>query len=156
MTQDILKRHDQYKVPVNPVAIAIGEGLKVYRARFKDESVAGIISRDGHGNPAIYVKSSDPPVRKRYTVAHELGHFFLHSDIEKFVDSRSNLYRHNGIDGEDRLREVQANLFAVSLLMPSELLRLARAECDDENILASQFEVSRVAMKIRLASLDLL
>ena len=61
--------------------------------------------------------------RKRYVLAHELGHILLHADKEaSFTDDDSTL------DGyKNGAQEKEANDFAAELLMPSELFK---ASCE--------------------------
>ena len=61
------------------------------------------------------------PQRKRFVLAHELGHILLHGGIEAtFSDDYSTLdgYKHGP-------QEVEANDFASALLMPPELFKAA-------------------------------
>lgn len=90
--------------------------------------------------------------RDRFTVAHELGHFFLHFlyfGPELGVEARFNR------GGKDRL-ETEANLFAASLLMPEDKFKDVWAESDGEAIrVAEWFEVSVLAAEIRAKVLGL-
>jgi Zn-dependent peptidase ImmA (M78 family) len=46
--------------------------------------VAGKIVRVDAGSPSgysIYINSSDPPRRQRFTLAHEIDHFVRHRDL---------------------------------------------------------------------------
>jgi Zn-dependent peptidase ImmA (M78 family) len=101
-----------------------------------------------NGHPTIEYNVTDPLVRRRFTVAHELGHYILghqHAprDTSDFSRSRSPI-------------EVQANQFAAELLMPAQVVRTmalsGRATVDQ---LAETFAVSRQAMEYRLANLSL-
>ena len=65
------------------------------------------------------------PNRRRFTIAHELGHWYLHQSGQQ-----SLFCRHGSVDedpGADRPElpeiEVEANWFAASLLMPAEMVR---------------------------------
>jgi len=56
--------------------------------------------------------------RRRFTFAHELGHFMCHRELQdKFEDSEESLN-----DFRDEI-ETEANIFASWLLMPANLLR---------------------------------
>lgn len=89
----------------------------------------------------IYLPQYTSALRDRFTIAHELGHYFLHSEQGEgpIVAYRS---------GSTRI-EWEANWFAAALLMPrkefSESVNLGY------NIarLASQFGVSQEAAKVR-------
>ena len=92
--------------------------------------------------------------RRRFTVAHEVGHWVLHAQRSPASDSLfcrpHDLHRTDQLEGE-------ANAFAASMLMPEPLLRPAAGACGC-NIahLAQSFDVSAPAMKLRLLQLDLL
>jgi Zn-dependent peptidase ImmA (M78 family) len=116
----------------------------------------------------IAVNPNDPEVRRRFTIAHELGHFILHrknsaSSEQLFID-RDFLVKYrssNKYTPADYEQEQQANAFAAALLMPEEFVyaELAKIDYDDLseieliNALAEVFEVSPTAMTYRLANL---
>lgn len=106
--------------------------------------------------------------RRRFTIAHELGHFCLHILPNKkdgmFVDTEENFSRNAYWD----IKELQANKFAANLLMPVWLIRNKGLEVIKEfedkykepptidifiDIMAKVFKVSRQAMKYRLINL---
>ena len=124
----------------------------------------------------IFIEEKDHPNRKRFTFAHELGHYFLHkSDLKSgawyFLDTEESfsLFRatcptqYQEIDVEEiekkkeKIREAEANYFAAEFLMPKDLVEKAYHELN-YNIkeLASFFRVSEQAMTFRLIHLSLL
>ena len=111
------------------------------------------------------VNKNHHPNRQRFTIAHELGHFFLHRQNSNiFVDDEPVvLFRdHTAAEGTKN-QEIEANAFAASLLMPESIIREQLAQqpidaFDDTSMkqLAAQFGVSVRAMIIRLTKLQLL
>ncbi len=102
----------------------------------------------------IWVRRDESASRRRFTVAHEIGHHFLHSD------GAAVLCRPVDVEaaGDDvRALERQANRFAAELLMPEPLVR-AQADRDgaDPIALAARFGVSDIAMGYRLVNLGYL
>jgi Zn-dependent peptidase ImmA (M78 family) len=91
---------------------------------------------------AIWVRVSDAPVRRRFTIAHELGHILLHDLGVAFRDDT--------FTGDSR--ETQANQFAAQLLMPSWMLAGAELQAPVP-ALARRYNVSDQAMKFRIANL---
>lgn len=103
------------------------------------------------------------PGRRRFTIAHELGHWQLH------VNAGDGVFYDRGCDisdvsapasaGDKGLgrREAEANEFARELLMP-ELLMREQATATGCNLaaLSERFGVSRPAMILRLRLLRLL
>ena len=66
------------------------------------------------GDFIIYLPQMTSSRRDRFTIAHELGHYFLHYLHAKREDPAS-FGR-----GDRNLVETQANVFASSLLMPAK------------------------------------
>lgn len=123
--------------------------------------LSGILFSDTR---TIWVDRSEAarsPGRRRFTIAHEVGHWVLHVDSETVGSEtmRSSFCRSEDLTTEPNLGnpEAEANLFAATLLMPFDLLR-AEADRVRFNIplLAKRFDVSVPAMRLRLMSLDLL
>jgi len=77
-------------------------------------------------NSRIGYNSFESEVRQRFTLAHELGHFILHSDNKDdylFVDNAKVMFRTNKTSNQDYRREREANIFAASILMPQSLIK---------------------------------
>lgn len=108
----------------------------------------------------LFVNATHPLTRKRFTIAHEIGHFVLHADlIGKGVDddtayrrTNSELYNCAKIGKRE---ESQANQFAAELLMPKRLIVEQVRSGGTKNTLSEMFEVSPQAMEIRLEQLRL-
>ncbi len=103
-------------------------------------------------NGCIFVEAGDPLVRRRFSAAHELGHYLLHFrpllDItekdQEYLELKEVLYRNRTDDPQDMTSgrverplhhllgkhlppeermEYEANQFATELLMPEEIVR---------------------------------
>ena len=105
----------------------------------------------------ILVDKNKPRNRQYFTIAHELGHYFLHDEQlrEKslIVDSDPILYRFD--NGLSNTEEAEANFFAGSLLMPKDRVRLVWKKTKSIERCADFFEVSLSAMSVRLEVLKL-
>lgn len=158
--RDVLRHHGLESVPINPVTLAKRLGMAVNNAKFSDETMVGMIAKRGD-DVTILVNQGDPPYRKRFTIAHELGHHFLHllQDGE-FIDGEANLFRSPKGDQATwtpaQRREYQANMFAAALLMPEDLLRSEWEDTQSVDELARRFNVSVAAMGYRLNQMGLL
>jgi hypothetical protein len=87
--------------------------------------------------------------RRRFTIAHEIGHFVLHQEP-------SRPERGGAVDEVGRREEREADAFAAELLMPEHLVREAvREHGPDVARLADRFAVSRKTMQARLRHLGL-
>ncbi len=170
---NVLQEHGQQSIPTDPVRLANEVGIKVNNAVFSSDAIAGMITKKGD-SITLLVKQNDPPQRKRFTIAHELGHHFLHllsGDEVGFVDEEDPqmvLFREDpgtlqeqddiGDDSEEKRRkrqESQANMFAAALLMPEQAVRYFYEITPDPADLARQFNVSTAALKSRLRQLGL-
>lgn len=102
------------------------------------------------------------PRRRRFTIAHEVGHWRLHVRAgAALVFDRPEDIAEIRAPGGDRSklarREAEANAFARELLMPEQLVREQAAETGcNLPALAERFEVSVPAMRLRLRLLGLL
>lgn len=100
---------------------------------------------------AVFFNRTATPERRRFTIAHELGHFVLHRDRNsKFNCAPGSVY-----SGSEKLAvmEREANVFASNLLMPGDLfgqaIRDAHIDLNFLSDLATQFDVSFEALCIR-------
>jgi len=111
------------------------------------------------------------PTRERFTIAHELGHLFLHiapNNINaEFKDTEENLTRNNYWN----LQEYEANNFAARLLMPKDLIIKYAKQLYEQykeqfktlptkeefiKMLAEVFNVSKTAMEYRLKNMGII
>lgn len=155
--------------PINVESIAINLNIAVVQQPFENNVISGLLYRDGH-NVVIGVNSSHPPTRKRFTIAHEIGHFTMHDGNKLHVDNDENFrvnFRLTDNTNNQDTQEIEANAFAAALLMPEDLIKKAISELEynidlssdhDEHIdnLAKLFEVSKQALLIRLGKLGLM
>ena len=155
ISEEILNKLNIKNIPVQVEEIASKLQIKISRAPSKDFSGL-LIRKDGHA--LIGVNDNEAPVRQRFTIAHELGHFLLHPRKDTFVD-----YRDNKKDIMRTAVEKQANMFAAALLMPRTLLEkdfraLIKKGFGEAELmfLADKYQVSEDAMKFRLLNLNFL
>ncbi len=159
ITRSLLTKYRVKAAPVPVNAIAEGEGASIAVKHFNNE-VSGLLLRT-ETSAIIAVEKSQAPTRKRFTVAHELGHLLLHQGRELRVDTkfRVNLRSPESSTAED-VEEIEANAFAAALLMPEILLRedlsdfvLDIDDAEQVQCLAKRYEVSAQAMTLRLVNL---
>ena len=151
-------------VPVDVFAIAKEKNINVVPADGLPDEISGFFKRYGKsdGRPVIVLNNSHSDTRKRFTLAHELGHFVLHSDPLDVVTEKIHFRMSSGASFD--VNEVAANAFAAELLMPmnvvgQELKTLfpegfSLAQIDQAaSTLAPKFDVSQDAMRYRIMSL---
>jgi hypothetical protein len=142
----------QSHAPVDVVAIAAELGINVWETKSFPDSISGKIFKDplngGKSGFSILVNANHSLTRKRFTIAHEIGHFVWHRhrlESGEVVDDA--MYR-SGVTAKE---ETEANRFAADLLMPFPLIRsLMAAGIKSPEQLATKLQVSLAAMRIRL------
>lgn len=145
----ILERHWGYQFPVDVFHIAQNMDIRLEAINEENSSLAGEFFFDDEGIPVCRIRESDRMTRKRFTLAHEIGHYVLgHGPAFRDSDLVFDTFNYD-------MREVEANIFAAELLMPEKAVEYL---IEEENIyspaeLASIFDVSLQAMNIRLRNL---
>lgn len=85
-----------------------------------DDLCDGTIQKKGNDSFSIIISPFQNEQRKAFTIAHELGHLFLHmgfmTDRECWLTQDQTVYRRFGTTEQ----EYQANEFAAALLMPEK------------------------------------
>ncbi len=120
-------------------------GLKIVEFDFHDD-ISGVLKPEHN---VIGVNKKHHPVRRRFSVAHELGHFLLgHRIDQEIIDD----------DFDKPLPpEQEANAFAAALLMPADFVKKSVSKSGlDLDELSKIYEVSKQAMTIRLLALNLI
>jgi hypothetical protein len=149
----VLSQYWDGYLPVNVEAIAASMGIGVQFVPMGEAS--GEIHLE-NGHPVILVNQADAPVRQRFTIAHELGHYalgHLREDGQRlFRDDRS----HYSMSAPWLERD--ANRFAASILMPAEAVRyvIQNGHATTLPALTELFGVSRAAMQFRAENLGIL
>lgn len=148
--QQLLETH-QTTYPVQLGAIAKALGIKILSSTLRSD-ISGEI-RETNGEVTIKVNRHDAKTRQRFTVAHELAHYFLHRDLLKDGIVDDVLYR----SSHSTSIEQEANRLAADILMPIHLLNKLVLQCNHEKetsrkieYLAQELNVSITALKIRL------
>lgn len=148
--------------PVDVDFLAKAKRIRVERTNL-GEDCSGILVRKG-GRAVIGVNWTDPPVRQRFTMAHEIAHHELHGG-ETYVDRGNYIvqFRDASSGSGTKTEEREANQFAAALLMPAPWVRQAFLQqpfdlTDDDGLrsLAERFQVSTQAVSYRLGNLGLL
>lgn len=88
------------------------------------ETVSALIVEDGQRTYAA-VNSREHLHRQRFSLAHELGHYFLHRQAPAFEEpiTIDNPPEEEWQEGSKDPAEAEADMFAGELLVPSEMLK---------------------------------
>ena len=117
-----------------------------------DESISGFLVRS-NGQHAIFLNKKEPMNRKRFTIAHEIGHLKLNHLSNEEI---STIFRDSATSEGIHEKEVTANAFAAELLMPEDLVRYAYNLLNSISKIARAFGVSEVAVRNRLKNLGVI
>lgn len=132
--------------PINLERVAESLGYESLGFEGKSDISGGI----RYSSRKIFVNSTDPIVRQRFTLAHEIGHAVLHKGVDE-VDYRRE------IDFPQSDKEREANLFAAELLMPTDdFAKVWATRGGNLTRVAHYFGVSQEAAKIQARTLNLL
>lgn len=148
--------------PRNIIEVCEKLDIKVQETSSFPMDVSGIIHKK-NGNFYILINSNQSAGRKSFTIAHELGHFYLHKDrLEsgeeivsgaKGIDLESPVLARQDItaqsSSEYRKMESEANQFAASALMPENEFLKQCMKLDSIDDVARYFGVSISAAAIR-------
>lgn len=157
---ELFQRHsDLVVLPIDVRAISNRLGIRIVEQSLEDHLDAAAIKNQGQ--MTILLNNSRSSTRKRFSIAHELGHLLLHTDplsVDVTIYNRDP----RSATGSD-LKEIEANFFAASLLMPEPIVRRClndqAIECPSEEdilMLSRRFQVSSHSMTIRLQTLGIL
>ena len=134
------------------MALAQDLGIKVMAKPASAQGVSGMLLRTGNAFGITYATHIDSIGFQNFSVAHELGHYFLPGHIDA-VFSNGNVHEsHAGFASGDRY-EMEADHFAATLLMPRDLFIHAMHSAGDGlpaiERLAEQCHTSLTATAIR-------
>ncbi|MBL0725879.1 MAG: ImmA/IrrE family metallo-endopeptidase [Alphaproteobacteria bacterium] len=111
----LLNSHLYHEPPINSIDIANGLGINVFKGTLPN-SISGLLDYE---NKRIIINKQDPIDKQNFTIAHEIGHFILHS---KWVKSKNGniILKLNSFN--DNQQELEADTFAANLLVPCKML----------------------------------
>jgi Zn-dependent peptidase ImmA (M78 family) len=160
---EILGFYNLYRLDLDSLCRHLG--ISLLEGEYEDENVSGALTKnDGY---TIVINSNHSLPRKRFTIAHELGHYYAienGSEIAKeFMEQNGNLIKDylvvnrsdkSEIDENNYQVERQANMIGASILMPDEMVKSLVNENLDIPEMAIKFGVSESAMSYRLKILN--
>lgn len=145
------------EAPVDLNMVARRLGIEVHDREFVEE-IDGLYLRLPGAPPVIAINNSyvKPLVRRRFTLAHEIGHHLLGHRVPR--DSRLVIF--DTAQTRRTVVERACDRFAALLLMPEHLVRqyydeLAHNASHRVAVMADRFEVSAWALRRRLRELGM-
>lgn len=150
--------------PINIEKLASKLGFEVLEEDLEDEVSGFLLSKNDR--KVIVINTNHHVNRKRFSIAHELGHGILHDkNRELYLDSKKTSYFFRDQNSSSGLNtiEIEANIFAAHLLMPQKLIQelikkysIDLNDDDDLSALAKKLKVSDQALTFRLSNLGVI
>jgi len=133
IARNLLKNAGATTIPIS-LYVIVGymktrHDLMVVRSSF--DKIDGMLAIPDDGPPTIAFNLERPWVRRRFTIAHEIGHYLL---------------GHGGHDETNVHAEKEANQFAGELLMPLAIIKVDYKKDNDLDKLAEKYIVSKEAL----------
>lgn len=166
--ESVIKKYNIRTGPVDVEYLAEQLGLEVQYEEFEGELSGVLFRNEEDGEYIIGVNETHPKTRRRFTIAHEIGHFLMHKGKEIHVDRTFKVNFRDATSSQAiNIEEMEANAFAAALLMPRDLIfRIIQDELNGEidlhgddfedkllSDIADKLEVSQQALSIRLGKL---
>lgn len=150
-----LKKNGFTTLPTDVHAVAERLGIHIEAKDEADAGVSGMLLRYGDHFAIVYATHIRSPGFRRFSIAHELGHYLLEGHAEQlFPDGDGAHISHAGFTSSDRL-EREADHFASGLLMPDGPFRALLRRCSEGLMgieeLAEKCQTSLTATAIRYA-----
>ncbi len=117
-------------LPVDPIAIARDLAIEVMAKPTHAQGVSGMLLRVGNAYGIAYATHIDNIGFQNFSVAHELGHYFLPGHIDAVLADGDVHESRAGFAAKDRY-ELEADHFAAGLLMPRSLFTDAMRRAGD-------------------------
>jgi Zn-dependent peptidase ImmA (M78 family) len=129
--------------PINIEKLPESLGGRLVYKEFDDENLEAMIRKVGESFE-IQISPNKPSARQKFSIAHEIGHLFLHMGYlikpdlwEKVGDYRDSVYYRLGHNSE----EYEANEFAAALLMPEEEFK----KVSQQNLKGGYYNITKIA-----------
>lgn len=150
--EQLIKGWGLTALPVDPFAIAKKRDITVAAKPASRPGVSGMLIRVGSEFAIAYATHLENEGFQRFSVGHELGHYFLPGHVDAVIGDEGVHESRSGFASKDRY-EMEADGFAAGLLMPRHLFFPALQRAGDglvaiEN-LASLCKTSLHATAIR-------
>lgn len=140
----LIKEFNITKLPVDVRKIAGRLGIDIVEMS-TDSWFYGMLTRY-HDDCYIVINKMMPESRKRFAIAHEIGHYKLHIDDLGYQRSPDKEHYHR-----------EADVFALELCIPTSLLKQeAYSWYNDHKFLADMFNVSEALMVKKMEDLELI
>lgn len=155
--EKFIRDNDINKLPINPISVAENEGIDVRPMPPSTKGVSGMLLKSGDNFGIGYATHIENKGFQHFSIAHELGHYFLPGHIDHLLPIGSGRHEsYAGFTSSDKY-ELEADYYAAGLLMPRPLFTKAMSNAgyglDAVEYLSDKCVTSRTATAIRYAQL---
>lgn len=152
---EILKHEPTLAIPIPIEELCLRLDILEIVPLTTDGYEGGLLTSADKFNGTILFNEASPKQRRRFTIAHELGHFLMPSHLPspdgRFLCKLQDMMTLKGGETDKRLKmEVEANRFASQILMPPPKFRVDAAASKDPELghlcsIAKKYDVSKEA-----------
>ncbi len=154
----IFEHHHEWVPPIQIEEFARSVGIVEFNELKVEGFVGALMTNEAKTKGSILTKAGDREQRRRFTQAHELGHFLIPSHKGNRQCTAFDLREHR-TDTKYRRQEAEANRFAAGFLMPKPIFEkdidgLGEPEIDHVIELAGKYKTSAEATANRYTELS--
>jgi hypothetical protein len=118
--EKILDEEGLLSLPVDLEALAASRDIEVQAKPDAATGVSGMLLRYGDTFGILYATHISSVGYQRFSIAHELGHYFLDGHAEQLLPSPDSIHASRAGFASDNILEREADYFASGLLMPTD------------------------------------
>lgn len=145
---DLAKSHNIETEPLDVLSLVRAMGLTVRFEPMENQTSGKLVKDKKSGRWIILVNSLHHPHRQRFTIAHELAHYCMHSPRQDTFEDMA-FFRKDNFPPYER----EANRFAAELLMPEKSFREQVTKSPQVESIAKYFKTSSSAVIYRAEEL---
>jgi Zn-dependent peptidase ImmA (M78 family) len=155
---EVLRDLKTLNLPIDPFEIATRKDIVCQENSSMESGISGCMVKAGDNFGILYSTRFPSEGFQRFTVAHELGHYFMDGHVSHlFADGQTLHQSQSGFLSKD-MYELEADAFAAGLLMPKAAFQRAMEDAGEGisaiEALATLCRTSLTATAIRLAKLS--
>ncbi len=121
--ESVAKKFGDDSLPVDLSAIADKHNILIVPKNNSAIGVSGMLLRYGNNFGIMYSSHIKNEGFQRFSIAHELGHFFLEGHVDHILPDKNSIHKSSaGFISSDSY-EMEADHFASGLLMPETLIQ---------------------------------
>lgn len=122
--EQLLKEWGIDTLPISPKDIAYKQNILCQEMPSREKGVSGMLLKVNDNYGILYSTYHDNEGFENFSIAHELGHYFLSEHPEAIFTDGDMHHSRAGYRSDDRY-EIEADQFASGLLMPDFLFKSA-------------------------------